>query len=66
MASDNDDDKDDDEDVNTEDVQVIEISTGEALKMLDRLVIIAISMIIFCYNKVYIIFRFKIFQVAAT
>ena len=38
VVSDNDDDKDDDEDVNTEDVQVIEISTGEALKMLGRLV----------------------------
>ena len=41
MASDNIDDKDDDDDdddVNSKDVEVVEISTGEALKMLDRLV----------------------------
>ena len=37
MASDNDDDKDDD-DANSKDVEVVEISTGEALTMLDRLV----------------------------
>ena len=35
MASDNDDDKDDD-DANSKDVEVVEISTGEALKMLGR------------------------------
>ena len=34
MASDND-DKDDD-DANSKNVEVVEISTGEALKMLDR------------------------------
>ena len=40
MASDNNDDKDDDDDddANSKDVEVVEISTGEALKMLDRLV----------------------------
>ena len=41
MASDNDDDKDDDDDddgANSKDVEVVEISTGEALTMLDRLV----------------------------
>ena len=37
MASDNDDDKDDD-DANSKDVEVVEIGTGEALTMLDRLV----------------------------
>ena len=37
VASDNNDDKDDD-DANSKDVEVVEISTGEALKMLDRLV----------------------------
>ena len=37
VASDNDDDIDDD-DANSKDVQVVEISTGEALTMLDRLV----------------------------
>ena len=42
MASDNDDDKDDDDDdnddddANSKDVEVAEISTGEALTMLDR------------------------------
>ena len=49
MASDNDDDKDhdgddddddhdDDDDVNSKYVEVVEIGTGEALTMLDRLV----------------------------
>ena len=38
VASDNDDDKDDDDDANSKDVEVVEICTGEALKMLDRLV----------------------------
>ena len=40
MASDNIDDKDDDDDddVNSKDVEVVEISTGEALKMLNWLV----------------------------
>ena len=38
VASDNDDDKDDDDDANSKDVEVVEISTDEALKMLDRLV----------------------------
>ena len=38
MASDNNDDKDDDDDTNSKDVEVVEISTGEALEMLDRLV----------------------------
>ena len=40
VASDNNDDKDDDDDddANSKDVEVVEISTGEALKMLDRLV----------------------------
>ena len=37
MASDNDDDKDDD-DANSKDVEVVEIDTGEALTMLQRLV----------------------------
>ena len=37
VASDNNDDKDDD-DANSKDVEVVEISTGEAKKMLDRLV----------------------------
>ena len=37
MASDNDDDKDDD-DGNDKDAEVVEISTGEAITMLDRLV----------------------------
>ena len=37
MASDNDDDKDYD-DANDKDVEVVEISTSEALTMLDRLV----------------------------
>ena len=36
VASDNNDDKDDD-DANSKDVEVVEINTGEALKMLDRL-----------------------------
>ena len=35
VASDNNDDKDDD-DANSKDVEVVEISTGEALTMLDR------------------------------
>ena len=39
VASDNDDDKDDDDDdANSTDVEVVEIGTGEALTMLDRLV----------------------------
>ena len=42
MASDNDDDKDDDndhdDDFNSKDTEVVEIGTGEALAMLDRLV----------------------------
>ena len=43
MASDNDDvkdddDDDDDDDVNSKDVEVAEIGTGETLTMLDRLV----------------------------
>ena len=39
VTSDNDDDKDDDDDdANSKDVEVVEISTGEALTMLDRLV----------------------------
>ena len=37
VASDNDDDKDDD-DANSKDVEVVEIDTGEALTMLQRLV----------------------------
>ena len=37
VASDNDDDKDDD-DVNSKAVEIVEIATGEALTMLDRLV----------------------------
>ena len=37
MASDNNDDKDDDDDdANSKDVEVVEISTGEVLTMLDR------------------------------
>ena len=35
---DNDDDDDDDDDGNSKDAEVVEISIGEALKMLDRLV----------------------------
>ena len=38
VASDNNDDKDDDDDANNKDVEVVEISTGETLKILDRLV----------------------------
>ena len=38
MASDNVDDKDDDDHANSKDVDVVEIDTGEALTMLDRLV----------------------------
>ena len=38
VASDNDYDKDNDDDANSKDVEVVKISTGEALKMLDRLV----------------------------
>ena len=40
VASDNDDDNDDDDDddANSKDVEVVEISTGEALTMPDRLV----------------------------
>ena len=42
VASDNDDDKDDDDDAdddaNIKDVEVVEIGTGEALTMFDRLV----------------------------
>ena len=40
VASDNNDDKDDDDDddANSKDVEVVEISTSEALTMLDRLV----------------------------
>ena len=43
MASDNDDDKDDDDDDddddgNNKDAEIVEISTGEAITMLDRLV----------------------------
>ena len=38
VASDNNDDKDDDDDTSSKDVEVVEISTGEAKKMLDRLV----------------------------
>ena len=38
VASDNIDDKDDDGDANSKYFEVVEISTGEALKMLDRLV----------------------------
>ena len=37
MASNNDDDKDDDDD-NSKDVEVVEIDTGEALTMFDKLV----------------------------
>ena len=35
---DDEDDDDDDDDANSKDVEVVEISTGEALKILDRLV----------------------------
>ena len=38
MIKDDDDDDDDDDDVNTKDAEVVEIGTGEALTMLDRLV----------------------------
>ena len=38
VASDNGDDKDDDDDANSKDPEVAEISTGEALTMLDSLV----------------------------
>ena len=38
VALDNDDDKDDDDDANSEDVEVVETTTGEVLKMLDSLV----------------------------
>ena len=38
MVSDNDDDKDDDDGANSKDVEVVEIGTGGALTMLDRLI----------------------------
>ena len=38
MASDNHDDKYDDDDANSNDVEVVETGTGEALTMLDSLV----------------------------
>ena len=38
MASDNGVDKDDDDNGNSKDVEVVEINTGEALTILDRLV----------------------------
>ena len=38
VPSDNDDDKDDDDNDNSKDVEVVEIHTGEALTILDRLV----------------------------
>ena len=38
VVSDNNDDKDNDDDANCKNVEVVEISPGEALKMLDRLV----------------------------
>ena len=38
VASENDSDKDDDADVNSKDVEVVEIGTGEALTILDGLV----------------------------
>ena len=38
MSSDNDDDKDDDDDANSKDIEDVEIGTGEAVTMLDRLV----------------------------
>ena len=38
MFSDNDDDKDDDDDAYNKDGEVVEIGTGKALTMLDRLV----------------------------
>ena len=38
MAADNNGGKDNDDDTNSKDVQVVETSTGEALKILDRLV----------------------------
>ena len=37
-VKDDDDDDDDDDDANSKDVEVVEIGTGEALTMLDRLV----------------------------
>ena len=37
-ASDNNDDKNDDDDANSKDVEIVEMSTGEAKKMLGRLV----------------------------
>ena len=38
VASNNDDERNDDDDANNKDVEVVEIGTGEALTMLDRLV----------------------------
>ena len=38
VTSDNDDGKYDDDDANGKDIEVVKISTGEALTMLDRLV----------------------------
>ena len=38
MASDNNDGKDNDDAANSKDVEVVEISTGEVLKILERLV----------------------------
>ena len=38
MAPDNDDDKDEDDDANSKDAKVVEIGTGEPLKILPRLV----------------------------
>ena len=38
MASDKDDGKDDNADINSKDVEVVEMGTGEALATLDRLV----------------------------
>ena len=38
VIPDNDDDKDDDDDATSKDVEVVEIHTGEALTMFDRLV----------------------------
>ena len=38
VASDNNDDKDDDDDANSKDVEIVEISKDEALKIFDRLV----------------------------
>ena len=37
VASDNDGDKDDDDDANSKDVEIVKISTGEVLTMLDGL-----------------------------